>query len=197
VRVAISDAQGQILRVLSCPASQIEANVGPGESWIEVADAVRDDTHRVANGAPVAFPAKPSANHVFDFAANQWVDPRTLAQIKAQHWKAIKAERNAQEFGGFTWDGSTFDSDAISQSRVQGAAQLAQIAIAQEHPFAIDGSLAVNATRTLSAQQMIAVGVAMGTHIQTQHGTARVLRQQIEAAVSAQEVEAVAWPSGS
>lgn len=98
-----------------------------------------------------------------------WVDPRTLAQHQADKWTAIKAARDAIEFGGFTWDGSTFDSDPQSQSRIQGAAQLATLAMIASQAFSVDWTLATNAVRTLTGADMLAVGQAMGVHIMTTH----------------------------
>lgn len=138
----------------------------------------------------VPIPARPSIHHVFDYATKQWVDPRTLEDLKAQRWREIRGARDAAEFGGFTWDGSTFDSDAMSQSRIMGAAQLAQL----DPAFTIDWTLADNSVRNLSAADMVAVGVALGQHVATQHATARTLRAQIQAATTAAEVEAVSWP---
>jgi len=93
------------------------------------------------------------------------------------------------EFGGFTWDGSPFDSDAISQSRIQGAVQLAATAPG----FTIDWTLANNSVRNLSAADLANVGAALGMHVATQHAKARTLRSQIEAATTVAEVDAVTW----
>ena len=193
MRFAIYDATGRIDRIIQSAENQIEANLRAGEAAMPVADDVTDLSHRMVDGEPVAFPAKPGAHHVWDWAASQWTDPRTLADLKAAKWREIKAARTTTEFGGFTWDGSAFDSDQVSQSRIQGAAQLATLAQMQGQPFAIDWTLADNGVRTLSAQDMIAVGVAMGMHIQAQHHASRLLRDQINAATTAQEVEAITW----
>lgn len=127
----------------------------------------------------------------YHLATNSVVDTRTLDDRKTQKWVEIRGARDAAEFGGFTWDGSTFDSDATSQSRIMGAAQLAQL----DPTFTVDWTLADNSVRTLSADDMVAVGVALGQHVATQHATARTLRAQIQAAATAAEVAAVVWPS--
>jgi hypothetical protein len=117
-----------------------------------------------------------------------------LAEVREARWQDIKAQREAREFGGFTWGGSYFDSDPISQSRIQGATILAMQAMAAAQPFSIDWTLADNTTRTLSAADMLAVGQALALHVITLHATARALRAAIEAAVSPEQVAAVAWP---
>lgn len=112
----------------------------------------------------------------------------------ARKWAFIKSQRSALEFGGFTWDGSAFDSDPQAQARIQGGVQLATIAAAQSQPFSIDWTLADNTVRTLSGADMIAVGMTLAAHVQTVHAIARALRLQIEAATTLAEVEAVVWP---
>jgi hypothetical protein len=130
----------------------------------------------------------------WDEEAERWVSQPTLAAIKVARWAAIKAARDAAEFGGFAWDGSSFDSDGQSQSRIMGATQLATLAAAAEQPFAIDWTLQDNTVRTLSGAEMIAVGMALGTHVATQHGIGRAVRAAIEEATTAEELEAIEWP---
>lgn len=137
----------------------------------------------------IKIPDRPEQHHLFDYTTKQWVDPRTLDDLKTAKWAEVKAARSTAEFSGFTWDGSVFDSDALSQSRIQGAIQLASLT----PDFSIDWTLADNTVRTLNAADIAAVGVALGTHVATQHSKARELRDVITAAVSATEVMAVNW----
>jgi hypothetical protein len=53
--------------------------------------------------------------------------------------------------------------------------------------------LADNSTRTLIQADMIAVGVALGQHVQTQFTKAQALRVAIEAATTPEDVAAVVW----
>ncbi len=132
---------------------------------------------------------QPSPHHVFNYATKQWEDPRTLQDLKTAQWTLIKRARTQAEYAGFTWDGSTFDSDATSQARITGAVTLAQLS----PTFSTDWILANNAVRTLIAQDMCAVGVALGTHVQTQFSRGQALRAQIDAATTKEAVEAVVW----
>jgi hypothetical protein len=147
-------------------------------------------THYVENGALVVMPAQPSPNHVFDYVAKQWYDPRTLDQLKAEKWAAIKAEREVREYAGFVWDGSTFDSDQIAQARITGAVTLATLSSS----FATVWTLADNTTHALNAAAMIAVGVALGTHVQTQFAVATELRSLIDAATTPEQLSVIGWP---
>lgn len=134
-------------------------------------------------------PFRPNANCRFNWQSKTWEDPRTLADLKAQQWTQIKQSRSAAEYAGFTWDGSTFDSDAISQQRITGAVTMAQLNPA----FEIDWTLADNTIRTLSAPDMISVGLALGVHVATVFAKGQALRAQIEAAATREEVESIVW----
>jgi hypothetical protein len=117
----------------------------------------------------------------------------TLDELRATKWSEIKAARAAAEFGGFEWDGSTFDSDLPSQSRIQGAAQLASLAQAAGQAFEIEWTLADNAVRALTGQQVLQVGHALGAHITEVHGRGRALRAEIAAASTAEAIGAIGW----
>ena len=119
-----------------------------------------------------------------------WLDDRELHVPTDDLDSALKAARDTAEFGGFTWDGSVFDSDLTSQSRIQGAVQLAGL---DPTGFSVVWTLADNTARTLNAAQMQQVGAALGVHVNTQHVKARTLRAEIDAATTAAEVAAVEW----
>jgi hypothetical protein len=139
----------------------------------------------------LAFPVPTRAEHIlrFDGAKLVWHDPRTLSDLKSAQWGLIKQARSQAEYAGFTWDGSTFDSDTLSQNRITGAVTLAQLSPG----FTIHWTLADNSTRTLNQADMIAVGVALGQHVQTQFTKAQALRLQIETASTPEQVAAVVW----
>jgi len=126
---------------------------------------------------------------LFDIDSEQMIDPRTLDEIKTKQWEIIKAARTQAEYSGFTWDGSAFDSDAVSQARLTGAVQLAQLNPA----MTLDWTLKNNTVRTLSAADLTAVGVALGVHVATQFAKGQALRAQIDAATTKEAVEAIVW----
>lgn len=130
----------------------------------------------------------------WDAGTKRWVASPTLAALKAAKWALVRAQRDAVEFGGYAWDGSTFDSDSQSQSRIMGAVQMAVLAASAGQPFSIAWTLADNTARTLSGAEMIGVGLQLGVHVGTAHTIARALRELIEAATTAEELEAIEWP---
>jgi hypothetical protein len=158
-------------------------------TWLPEYHAQAEQTvneHPQWTGLP---PHRPNAHCYFDMHTKQWEDPRTLSDLKSAQWGLIKQARSQAEYAGFTWDGSTFDSDTLSQNRITGAVTLAQLSPG----FTIHWTLADNSTRTLNQADMIAVGVALGQHVQTQFTKAQALRLQIETASTPEQVAAVVW----
>lgn len=130
----------------------------------------------------VEMPTQPSPHHTFDYTTKQWIDPRTLDEIKAQKWAEIKSQRDRLEFGGFEFEGNVYDSDQVSQGRIMGAAVAG-----------IDQvwTLADNTTVELSASQLQQLYVALQAHIASVHERGRIARQKIETALTYEEIEAV------
>ena len=124
----------------------------------------------------------PTPNHTFDYVIKEWVDLRTLDQIKAQKWAEIKSQRDQLEFGGFEFEGDIYDSDRVSQGRILGAASagLSQV-----------WTLADNSTRSLSASQLQQLYAALQTHTALVHERGRIAREAIMSATTKEEVEAV------
>lgn len=136
-------------------------------------------------------PEAPGPAYVFDWTSKTWT--ATLQDLKDAKWEEIKTDRSNAEFAPFTWDGSSFDANASAIQHISGAVQMALLAQLASQPFSIDWTLAGNTVRTLSGADMIAVGIAAGTHSGAVYDHARVLRDQIKAAATADAVAAVVW----
>jgi hypothetical protein len=115
----------------------------------------------------------------------------TLEAARDRTWTRIKLDRDAAEAADFVWGDSSFQSD---KARVTGATQMALLAQMASEPFEIDWTLADNTVRTLDAEDMIAVGVALGRHIADVFETGRQLRVQIADATTIAELNAIGWP---
>ena len=124
----------------------------------------------------------PTHNHTFDYTTKQWIDLRTLDEIKAKKWSVIKSQRDQLEFGGFEFEGGVYDSDQVSQGRIMGAASAG-----------IDQvwTLANNTTVELSASQLQQLYAALQAHIASVHERGRIARQLIFEAETKEEVEAI------
>lgn len=124
----------------------------------------------------------PSPHFIFDYEIKQWIDPRSLDEIKAQKWAEIKAMRDQLEFGGFEFDGGIYDSDQVSQGRIMGAAAAGLDQV---------WTLADNSTVNLTASQLQQLYVALQAHIAGVHERGRIARQLIFEAETREQVEAV------
>lgn len=178
----IAEGQAQAGDILIYPQSI--PNLMHGE--VMLAD-IEEGILRASNLAP-------SPHHLYDATLGEWVDPRSIEDLQNAAWERIKAGRDAAEYGGFDWQGLRFDSDEVSQRRITGAVQLATMNPA----FSIDWTLADNSAAALDAEQMQAVGVALGLHVNAQHTRARELRSQILAPdITPQALEAITWDQSS
>lgn len=194
---------------------RVEVNAGSDFAWVHVqnfadqasyANRPDDPMFNEPMRMPIAALGVPVMESVATWLTTDPDSPYSNASIlapeasdldsaKLKRWAEIKAQRDAHEFGGFVWDGSTFDSDPISQSRITGAVVMALLAAQAGQPFAQDWTLADSQTRTLSGAEMMAVGIALGGHVGSVHASARTLRAAIEAATTPEELELLTWPA--
>ena len=127
-------------------------------------------------------PPKPSDFYQFNYEAGEWIDPRTIDEIKAQKWDEIKSGRDSLEFSGFEFEGGVYDSDQVSQGRIMGAAAAGLDQV---------WTLADNTTIDLSASQLQQLYAALQAHIANAHERGRIARQLIHEAETKEQVEAV------
>ena len=148
-----------------------------GIEYISNTDYFDSDTNKfISIGEP------PSKHHEFDYNAKQWIDPRSLDEIKAQKWEQIKSQRDQLEFGGFAFEGNTYDSDQVSQGRIMGAALAGVDQV---------WTLADNTTVELSASQLQQLYTTLQAHIASTHERGRIARLAINNALTKEDIEAV------
>lgn len=133
------------------------------------------------------YPEQPSESHTFNYESGAW--QFSLSIGKSQLWRGIKISRDQSEFGGFVFDGATYDSDTTAQQRIQGAMLLAS----QDSSASMTWTLANNNTVELNAEKIINLGKALAEHVNSVHDKARDLRVKIEAATSTSELDEIAW----
>lgn len=175
---AIVSKNGELLKIISGSLDSIKLNTPRGCVVVEDPPA----PNMYYQDGWVAIPAQPTQHHIFNYDLKDWVDPRTLDEIKSQKWTEIKSQRNQLEFGGFEFEGNTYDSDQVSQGRIMGAAAAG-----------IDQvwTLANNTTAELSASQLQQLYAALQAHIASVHERGRIARQLIFDAETKEQVEAV------
>ena len=197
-RYVIADAAtGEIVRTVTCLPEQAAAQAQPGELSIEHADAT-PHTHYVAAGELVAYTSgqcadkaeRPAWAAAWDNITMVWTDPRTLAERKAEKLAEMQAARDAQQYGGFTWDGSTFDSDQRSQSLLLGMFTTAALGALPDTPFRLQD----NSWRVLTAADMVQVWGALQACIAGAFAQFAAREAAIESAVTQAEVETITWP---
>ena len=183
--IVYEKSNGKVLHCMSIPR-EFYNNAATHQDYIEVDYFTFEKASRVegyvGKGEWHAAEGKPSENHIYDYDLRVWVDPRTLDEIKAQRWTEIKSGRAQLEFGGFEFEGNTYDSDQISQGRIMGAAFAG---VGQ------DWTLADNTTVELSASQLQQLYAALQAHIASVHERGRIARLLIYEATTSDEVEAV------
>ena len=175
----IVSKHGEIIKSISAPAEVVDLNTPNG--CIALPDPPNLNMY-FSEGEWVDLPASPSPYHIFNYDLKDWIDPRTLDEIKAQKWAEIKAMRDRLEFGGFEFDGGIYDSDQVSQGRIMGAAAAGLDQV---------WTLADNTTVELSASQLQQLYAALQTYIASVHERGRIARQLIFDAETKEQVEAV------
>jgi hypothetical protein len=161
---------------------------------VAIANAARQplgEWVELPEGAWPGWQARPSPSHKPRRIGNlvAWEDPRTLEQAREQRLAQIQAERDAVLFGGFQWDGSTFDSNADSQSRLMGLRVDAMLPTFTPRGW----RLADNTWRTLSAADAAGIWVALTEHMEGQFRRFEAREAAINAATTVAAVDAVTW----
>lgn len=178
MRKAIVSSKGELLKVISGNQESIELNT-PNDCF--AVDEPPESSMYYQDGW-VVMPAQPTSYHIFNYDLKDWIDPRTLDEIKAQKWAEIKSQRDRLEFGGFEFEGCIYDSDQVSQGRIMGAAAAGLDQV---------WTLADNTTVELSASQLQQLYAALQAHIASVHERGRIARQLIYEAETKEQVEAV------
>ena len=196
-RYVIADEGGEIVRTVICDESQASTQAQAGETMLESADASAA-THYVADGDLVAYTmeqreakaARPAWATGWDNAVMAWIDTRTLGDIKAAKLADLQAARDAQQFGGFVWDGSTFDSDERSQSVLLGMFTTAALGSLPDTPYRLQN----NSWRVLTAADMVQVWGALQALVAGAFAQFAELEAAVADATTAAQVAAITWP---
>ncbi|MFN3914731.1 MAG: DUF4376 domain-containing protein [Aquabacterium sp.] len=168
----------------------IELNLQPGLTPILFPPPTPDALWDFTTFLWVPRPPQPSADHVWDPQAREWVFGLTLEQVKDRKWSVLKEARDRAETGTFVWRGHVLDAD---KARITGAASGAFIAQSLGLPYADTWTLADNSTIPVTAADMIDIGLTLMQHVSACHARGRQLRQQLNEATTVEQVEALQW----
>ena len=174
---------GEILDVIQGDLYSIELNTPSNSMHVDnVKPNELSDYWDYDSFTFVAIGNAPTEYHQFNYTSKEWIDNRTLDEIKAQKWDEIKSQRDSLEFGGFEFEGNTYDSDQVSQGRIIGAASAG-----------IDQTwtLADNTTMDLTSLQLQQLYATLQVHIASVHERGRKARLAVESAETKEEVVAI------
>lgn len=129
-----------------------------------------------------------------DFSGATTIKDNALAidTLRLRKWAEVKAERRRREAGTFTCAGLTFDCNT---SAIAGATLAAVVAKMTGTTWSQSWVLADNSLTVLNADQMIAVGQSCKSYIGGLWATSQALRNQINSATSAEQLDLISWPS--
>lgn len=131
-----------------------------------------------------------------ELVAGEWIVP--LAVLQGRKWEAVKAKRETVETGTAPTPSGRVQIDEASKVKINGLTTMAMLAQLQAQTFSEDFTLADNSVVTLSGAETIAMGLAVGQFISAIYDNARALREQIDAATSAADLDAIdteaGWP---
>jgi hypothetical protein len=193
VRYVIADEDGEIRVRNTCPADVLPSISGA----IECEPGVFNSLHYVAEGAVVPYTETQAADKAtpheawfkWSNASMSWVDQRTLDDRKAMKLTQMKNARDAEQYGGFTWDSSTFDSNERSQSVLLGMFTTAMANALPDVPYRLQD----NSWRTITAADMPGIWAALQALVAGAFAQFAVLDADIAAATTAEEVDAIVW----
>ena len=112
----------------------------------------------------------------------------TLEEIKAAKIAALKAQRDAAEVEPINYQGYSFDYDSKARERISAAIIALDV---QGADASIDWTTADNADVSVTAADLRAIVAAVAVRSNALHIAYRKAKAQVEAAGSAEEVNAV------
>lgn len=187
-------ATGEVAQTGSCPDEAFELQARDGLELIE--GTYPSDRFFHDGQGMVEFPPQPSPVHVWDFGQSQWVDPRTLDDLKALRWEEMKVLRQQAIEAPLLTAYGVFDADPLSRQNIVNTAQLVQTAaqsLAPGEQPTVEFTLADNTVATLTASQMVEVALTLASQVQGAYARGRQVRVAIAAATTREELDAVQW----
>ena len=116
-----------------------------------------------------------------------------LDELKALKREEINQARDNAEQGGFEYMGKIFDSDQVSCQRISCAAQAMSVLTMSAETPTITWTCQDNTTIDLSASELMGLVVALAEWSNSCHQKATVLKAQIDACTSKEELDAITW----
>lgn len=195
-----SASTGEIIRSGVCKAEDFLLQLtGVGEGVIEGEGLAL--THYVQNGTVQAYTEEqktlkatfPMHAAYWSNSSMSWVDARTLDQAKQEKWTQLKAQRDAACEAPKMTSVGLFDAYPPDQNNLNKVIALVKIAAERGYPATANYTLATNERVTLTLTQLETAALEMGAQVQGLYDAFDVLRQQVNAATTKEEVTAVVY----
>jgi hypothetical protein len=136
-----------------------------------------------------------SCPHLWDKEARTFAPD--MATVRAAAWEKVKGIRATRLLLSPTPFGAA-QTDVESMVKINGLVSMAMLAKGSGQAFSETFTMADNSEVPMDADQMIAFGVSVGSYIAATHARSRALYAEIQAAPTAEEVEAIdlnaGWP---
>lgn len=117
-------------------------------------------------------------------------EKKKLDELKAEKRVEINKARDEAEQGGFEYMGKTFDSDQVSAQRISMATQAMALA---PNETKITWTTQDNSTIELNKTELVGLVVALAEWSNTCHKKATALKEEIDKAKTAEELEKIKW----
>lgn len=160
----------------------------------------RPETHYVNNGVLMEYtPEQAQAKQQTPFylrwsnAEMRAIDDRPIEVLRDNKWQTIKSARQAEIYSPITTPYGVFDADATSQKNITDAIMLLQTLAGLGQPSSVNFVRFDNTPIELDVSQMVNIGLLLGQRTQAAITKSTTLRQQIAAASSAEQLEAISW----
>lgn len=118
-----------------------------------------------------------------------WQDTSTLQEVKVAKLLELKIARDQIIFGGFGWDGSTFDSDQTAQTRLMGLYIKSQ----GDSNISQSWRLQDNSWRVLTAVDIAGIWATLNQHLTAQFAHFAQKETEVIAATTKEQVATINW----
>jgi len=190
-RQSAPDIQASRLRLISDGDDFVTLTGLPDPCWLSVAG----EEHEAVGGS-LEISTHNAGDLFVSYARTHTGNPikltaLTLEQSRLDRWEEAKLVREEKINGGCMTPFGKADSDPESRSNISGAVQMANFALASQENYEVEWTMFDNSIVTLNALEMIAMGIAVGQHVNACHTAARNVRNEIDLATSIESLDQI------
>lgn len=192
-------ATGEIRRSGTCQDADFGRDFGDGSAWLNAVGSHLSGY--VSNGVLVPYTAEQAAAKVarpmyparWDNATLAWIDTRPLSSLKAVKLEELRDAAHANDQADLTVQSTSFKADTATRDELMREAQVALMAQVDGQAYSLDWERANGNDITLTGSQAKALVRAMRNRSVSIRAQLRALRNQVAAAQSKAELDAIVW----